>query len=79
MTSVKPPPDRLYGRITGKKLRPRQEWLLEHFLPRLSWPQIPFAPTVTEIPPGNSTSASYDVIHIDWLTGRARQETQQVQ
>ncbi len=48
MTSVKPPPDRLYGRITGKKLRPRQEWLLEHFLPRLSWPQIPFAPTVTE-------------------------------
>ncbi len=40
---VKPPPDRLYGRVKGKKLRPRQEWLLEHFLPRLSWPENPFA------------------------------------
>jgi prepilin-type N-terminal cleavage/methylation domain-containing protein len=41
--------------------------------------QVGVAPTVTEIPPGNSTGPSYDVIHIDWLTGRARQETQQVQ
>ena len=40
---VKPPPDRLYGRVKGKALRPRQEWLLEFFLPRLSWPEIPFA------------------------------------
>ncbi len=45
---VKPPPDRLYGRITGKKLRPRQLWLLENFLPQLAWPAIPFAPGVTE-------------------------------
>lgn len=32
---VKPPPDRLYGRSRGHKLRPRQEVLLEVTLPRL--------------------------------------------
>jgi tRNA (guanine-N7-)-methyltransferase len=45
---VKPPPDRLYGRITGKKLRPRQLWLLENFLPHLAWPKNPFGPAVTQ-------------------------------
>jgi tRNA (guanine-N7-)-methyltransferase len=45
---VKPPPDRLYGRITGKKLRPRQLWLLENFLPCLAWPATSFGPAVTE-------------------------------
>jgi tRNA (guanine-N7-)-methyltransferase len=45
---VKPPPDRLYGRITGKKLRPRQVWLLDHFLPRLAWPMVPFAASLQE-------------------------------
>jgi len=45
---VKPPPDRLYGRVKGKKLRPRQEWLLEHFLPKVSWPEVPFAGTIRE-------------------------------
>jgi tRNA (guanine-N7-)-methyltransferase len=44
---VKPPPDRLYGRITGKKLRPRQIWLLDHFLPQLAWPAVPFGAGVT--------------------------------
>ncbi len=39
---VKPPPDRLYGRIKGKKLRPRQEWLLAEFLPRVAWPEVGF-------------------------------------
>ena len=29
------------------------------------------APSVTEIPPGNSTNISYNVVHIDALTGRA--------
>ncbi len=33
---VKPPPDRLYGRARGHKLRPRQEKLLEVTLPRLA-------------------------------------------
>ncbi len=47
-SGVKPPPDRLYGRITGKKLRPRQVWLLEQFLPRLRWPDVPFAAPVRE-------------------------------
>jgi tRNA (guanine-N7-)-methyltransferase len=46
--SVKPPPDRLYGRQKGKSLRPRQIWLLEEFLPRLSWPEVPFAITPRE-------------------------------
>ncbi len=32
---VKPPPDRLYGRARGHKLRPRQERLLAETLPRL--------------------------------------------
>ena len=30
-------------------------------------------PQVTEMPPGNSTNA-YNIIHIDWLTGRAALE-----
>jgi tRNA (guanine-N7-)-methyltransferase len=47
--AVKPPPDRLYGRIKGKKLRPRQEWLLAEFLPRLAWPEAPFGITPDEI------------------------------
>jgi prepilin-type N-terminal cleavage/methylation domain-containing protein len=33
-------------------------------------------PTATEEPPGNSTNISYNVIHIDRLTGRARLERQ---
>ncbi|MBB5372481.1 tRNA (guanine(46)-N(7))-methyltransferase TrmB [Acidocella aromatica] len=46
---VKPVPDRLYGRVKGKKLRPRQEWLLAEFLPRTSWPEASFAITPREI------------------------------
>jgi len=46
---IKPPPDRLYGRIKGKKLRPRQEFLLAEFLPCLSWPEVPFAITPHEV------------------------------
>ncbi|HVZ06554.1 tRNA (guanine(46)-N(7))-methyltransferase TrmB [Rhodopila sp.] len=34
---VKPPPDRLYGRSRGHKLRPRQEILLNVTLPRLEF------------------------------------------
>lgn len=45
---VKAPPDRLYGRIKGKKLRPRQEWLLAEFLPLVSWP-VPFGITPREV------------------------------
>jgi tRNA (guanine-N7-)-methyltransferase len=46
---IKPPPDRLYGRIKGKKLRPRQEWLLAEFLPRVAWPAVPFGMAPEEI------------------------------
>jgi tRNA (guanine-N7-)-methyltransferase len=45
---VKAPPDRLYGRIKGKKLRPRQEWLLAEFLPLVSWP-VPFGMAAREV------------------------------
>ena len=45
--AVKPPPDRLYGRARGHKLRPRQELLLERALPRLAFP-LAFAAPVTE-------------------------------
>lgn len=37
--AVKPPPDRLYGRARGHKLRPRQEVLLDVTLPRLRLPE----------------------------------------
>jgi tRNA (guanine-N7-)-methyltransferase len=35
--ALKPPPDRLYGRARGHRLRPRQEKLLEVTLPRLAF------------------------------------------
>ncbi len=35
--SLKPPPDRLYGRARGHALRPRQALLLEQALPRLAF------------------------------------------
>jgi tRNA (guanine-N7-)-methyltransferase len=38
LRAVKPPPDRLYGRARGHKLRPRQEVLLDVTLPRLALP-----------------------------------------
>jgi tRNA (guanine-N7-)-methyltransferase len=38
---VKPPPDRLYGRSRGHKLRPRQQVLLDVTLPRLALPADP--------------------------------------
>ena len=37
------------------------------------------SPSVEEIPPGNSTNSSFNLVHIDWLTGRATLEFQQVQ
>jgi prepilin-type N-terminal cleavage/methylation domain-containing protein len=37
------------------------------------------APTFVEQPPGNSTNTSFNIIYIDWLTGRARVERQEVQ
>jgi tRNA (guanine-N7-)-methyltransferase len=33
---LKPPPERLYGRRSGHRLRPRQQWLLDVVLPRLT-------------------------------------------
>ena len=41
-------------------------------------PQFSGTSTVTETPPGNSRNA-YTIVHIDWVTGRARIEQQQVQ
>jgi tRNA (guanine-N7-)-methyltransferase len=35
--AVKPPPDRLYGRARGHRLRPRQQKLLDVTLPRLAF------------------------------------------
>jgi tRNA (guanine-N7-)-methyltransferase len=42
--AVKPPPDRLYGRARGHKLRPRQERLLDVTLPRLALPRLALPP-----------------------------------
>ena len=36
--TLKPPPERLYGRSRGHRLRPRQQRLLDLTLPRLSFP-----------------------------------------
>ncbi len=46
---MKPPPDRLYGRIRGHKLRPRQEFLLQAFLPQMLYPGIPFGIVAREL------------------------------
>lgn len=53
---VKPPPDRLYGRGRGHKLRPRQLRLLRQVLPRIAFrtkhaaePTHAFAPPVSEL------------------------------
>ena len=35
-------------------------------------------PTVLESPPGNSTNSSFNLIYIDWLTGRSHVERQEV-
>lgn len=49
-TTTKPPPDRLYGRARGHKLRPRQERLLEVTLPRLALPEaLPSGPLWLEV------------------------------
>jgi tRNA (guanine-N7-)-methyltransferase len=48
--SIKPPPDRLYGRARGHKLRPRQERLLDVTLPRLAVPgKLPDGPLWLEV------------------------------
>jgi len=38
-SAAKPPAERLYGRVRGHKLRPRQEALLDLTLPRLAFPE----------------------------------------
>ena len=49
-TTLKPPPDRLYGRSRGHKLRPRQERLLAVTLPRLRLPAtLPSGPLWLEV------------------------------
>jgi prepilin-type N-terminal cleavage/methylation domain-containing protein len=35
-------------------------------------------PTVVETPPGNTTNSSFNVVSIDWLTGRAHIERQEI-
>lgn len=48
--AVKPPPDRLYGRARGHKLRPRQQRLLDVTLPRVRLtPQLPAGPVWLEV------------------------------
>lgn len=48
--AVKPPPDRLYGRARGHKLRPRQSRLLDVTLPRLALPDVfPAGPLWLEV------------------------------
>ena len=46
--SLKPPPDRLYGRARGHKLRPRQQLLLDVTLPRLAAGSFRLAPSPLE-------------------------------
>ena len=49
-TATKPPPDRLYGRARGHKLRPRQERLLAVTLPRLALSEaLPSGPLWLEV------------------------------
>jgi tRNA (guanine-N7-)-methyltransferase len=56
--AVKPPPDRLYGRARGHKLRPRQERLLDVTLPRLAVPAtLPDGPLWLEVGFGSGEHA----------------------
>ena len=49
LRAVKQPPDRLYGRSRGHKLRPRQEALLAVTLPRLLLRDLPDGPLQLEV------------------------------
>jgi tRNA (guanine-N7-)-methyltransferase len=56
LRALKPPPDRLYGRARGHRLRARQECLLEVTLPRLAFapeqagdPLAAFSPPPTQV------------------------------
>ena len=42
-------------------------------------PSVFSSPDVAELPPGNSTNISYNVVHIDRLTGRAVLEFHKMQ
>jgi hypothetical protein len=42
-------------------------------------PPIPNSPDVAEMPPGNSANISYNIVHIDRLTGRAVLEYHKMQ
>ncbi|HEX2943852.1 MAG TPA: tRNA (guanine(46)-N(7))-methyltransferase TrmB [Rhodopila sp.] len=58
--AVKPPPDRLYGRARGHKLRPRQEWLLDVTLPRMRFREQDAAEPLTAFV-GNHTALWFEV------------------
>lgn len=47
--TLKPPPDRLYGRSVGHVLRPRQVELIAGLLPRLRWPEAAFGGVPREV------------------------------
>ncbi|MEO8714513.1 MAG: tRNA (guanine(46)-N(7))-methyltransferase TrmB [Acetobacteraceae bacterium] len=49
---VKAPPERLYGRARGHALRPRQQRLLEHALPRFAFPAAHAADALVAFGPG---------------------------
>jgi tRNA (guanine-N7-)-methyltransferase len=46
---IKPPPDRLYGRLRSHALRPRQARLLAETLPRLRFSTLPAGPVWMEV------------------------------
>lgn len=61
-TAIKPPPDRLYGRARGHKLRPRQARLLDVTLPRLAIPDpLPPGPLWLEVGFGGGEHAVMQV------------------
>lgn len=39
---------------------------------------VPRPPSVLENPPGNSTNSSFNLLYVDWLTGRARVVRQEI-
>jgi prepilin-type N-terminal cleavage/methylation domain-containing protein len=51
---------------------------ISHAFDRVGLTNLPQAPLLSENPPGNSTN-SFNLVHIDWLTGRARVERPQIQ
>ena len=62
-----------HGSVTARLISATKAFVLG------SPPAVSKSPDVAELPPGNSTNLSYNIVHIDRLTGRAVLEFHKMQ